>query len=349
MKPLLKPLSLHHIAASKVLCGMIGTVLLLPLVPTWAQNTATLQDGTRIRLEVLDDLSSNKSRVGQDVKLRVREDVLGSKQEILIRKGAPAFGRVTRAKGSGGLGRSGKLEFIIESVQAVDGSKVPLRSEQEVKGRKRYAEVGVAAVLLSPLALFIKGRNASIKAGTPIETYVNEDATIEVAADMSATENATENSPAPATNAIEIEPTIPNPTMNRVLNEDVVGEGQLAPAAIETLVSDNAQTVVVALANGRKEEGVLTDVRGNHVSLLTDVGLLRIDDKKITSIVAQEGQGTPQTLLLKLRNGKEVQGTLDSYQNGAYVLQTAVGSITVKKQNVLSLSLANPAIVAETD
>ncbi len=336
MKPLLKPRSLHHTIAPKVLALTAAALFCQPL---WAQGTATLQDGTRIRLEVLNELSSNKSRAGQEVKLRVRDDVMGSKQEVLIRKGAPAFGRVTRAKGSGGLGRSGKLEFVIDTVQAIDGSKVPLRSEQTVSGRKRFAEVGAAAVLVTPLALFVKGRNATIKSGTVLETYINEDATIQVGANA-----------APDADDAAFSRALPNPTTPREV--DVIGGEEIEVAEVQApeaqmpeaqtpeaqAAPGEAGTVVVTLSNGRREAGVLTQIDDKQVGLQTDIGLLQIDAAKITSIVAQQGEGRPQPMRLKLRNGKEVQGTLDTYQNGAYVMQTDVGSVTVKKENVVSLS-----------
>jgi hypothetical protein len=293
------------------------------LSPLWAQSRVPLQEGTRIRLEVLDELSSNKSRVGQEVRLRVRDNVFAG-DKLVIRQGAKGTGQVTLAKGSGGLGRNGKLEFIINVVEAVDGTKVPLRNEQEVKGRKRTAAVAAAAVLVTPLALFIKGRNATIEAGTVFETYVNQTVPIE--------SRETVEVPAPTASA-ETGTTTTSPIA--ALDEAPTA----SVSAVASPVTD-AQTFVVALTGGRSEEGVLTAIRDNQVNLTTDIGELRIDAAKVTSITAQEGPGTPQTMLVKLRNGKEVQGTLASYQNGAYTLQSPIGTLTMKKENVLSLSVA---------
>ncbi len=291
-------------------------------LPLWAQNTATLPDGTRIRLEVLDELSSNKSKVGQDVRMRVHENVMGSQQEVLIRRGAPAMARITRAKGSRSLGRAGKLEFTIESVEAVDGSKVPLRSQQEASGKQRTGPIAAAAVLVTPFTLFIKGRNATIKPGTVFDTYVDQTVPIQAEA---ATDNTTGDLVKPVSRLTIIDE--PDTT--------VVAPSNVAPIA-------DAQPVLVTLTDGKTVEGVLTGMQNNQVMLSTDIGELRIDAAKITSIVAQDEQGTPQPVLVRLRNGKQVEGTLESYSNGSYTLQTSIGTVNVKRENVLSLSLATP-------
>lgn len=144
-----------------------------PIAVTVNGSKAMLADGTHVKLQLTETLSSNKSRVGDKVHYVVDEDVTDSDKKVLISKGAPATGTVTLAKGRGGLGRSGKLEFTCESVTAVDGSQIPLRGEEAKNGKGGKGSMVAVTLLISPLGLFMKGHNITVKQGTVVTAYVN--------------------------------------------------------------------------------------------------------------------------------------------------------------------------------
>ncbi|MFZ8485891.1 hypothetical protein ACO1M9_13665, partial [Staphylococcus aureus] len=64
------------------------------------------------------------------------------------------------------MGKKGKLEFSIEYLYLPSGRPVKLRSSVEKQTNGRGALVATSAVLLSPLALFIKGKQAKFEEGT---------------------------------------------------------------------------------------------------------------------------------------------------------------------------------------
>lgn len=144
-----------------------------PLQVTVDGNKLNLPDGTSVKLQVKDTLASNKSKTGDKVEYVVEEDVVDVEKRVLIRKGAPATGVITLAKGRGGLGRSGKLEFTCENVLAVDGNTIPLRGDQAKRGKSGKASMVAVTLLLSPLGLFMKGKNITVKQGTVITAYVD--------------------------------------------------------------------------------------------------------------------------------------------------------------------------------
>jgi hypothetical protein len=298
-------------SGSKML--LMAATLCSALSPLWAQDKVKLMDGTQISVELLEQLSSNKSRTNQEVRYRVRENIMGPNKEILIRKGAVATGRVIAAKGAGGLGRKGKLDFTIESVEAVDGTKVSLRSQQNARGKSNTGTMAAVTLLVSPLGLFVKGKNAKVEPGTIFETYVNETVEVDVDADDNST-TSTKASKAPAANNS---------------SNDI---SDIVPPA-------NAQPATIVLDSGRTETGVVTGMRDDQISFVTEVGTMRVDCDKITSITMKNG-GQPQPLTVNLRSGNKVQGTLISYKAGVFSIETANGVATVKKENLNSMFMA---------
>ncbi|HEY3411966.1 MAG TPA: hypothetical protein VGM51_02805 [Armatimonadota bacterium] len=143
----------------------------------------TLPERTRVKLGILEGLSSNHSKKGEEVRYEVLDDVLGSNKEVLIAKGAIALGTVTRASRRGIFGKSGKLEISADFVRAVDGTRVPLRANEDMSksGRSNTTGMAAATLLVAPIAIFINGRDATIKKGTEFAVFVNADTMIDVA------------------------------------------------------------------------------------------------------------------------------------------------------------------------
>lgn len=120
--------------------------------------------GTKIKLEIKTYLSGNKAKEGQEVLYTVVEPLVVDGQTV-IAKDAPAVGKVTFRKGSGGMTNKGsKLSFNAETVTAVDGSQVPLNFQQVLKSKG-----GLAKTLLFG---FGKGKNVKVKPGKKFEVLI---------------------------------------------------------------------------------------------------------------------------------------------------------------------------------
>jgi hypothetical protein len=141
----------------------------------------TVPDGTEIEIQLRNNASGEELKVGDIVDFTVLRPVVVNGVTI-IDKDAPAKGRITTAKKAGRWGHAGKLEWAMQDVQAVDGSRVPARFTKRLIGDSKGNTVAVAAVattvLLGPFGLLWglkKGKPAIIPAGNRYSAFVSGD------------------------------------------------------------------------------------------------------------------------------------------------------------------------------
>jgi hypothetical protein len=132
-----------------------------------------LEDGLTVKLKFIEELSSKTAEADQPVKFEVAEDVW-VKDRLVIPKGAPAKGQITKVRRSGMLGRKGKLEIALKEVTLITGERVAVRASKEQGGGVGAGVIALAAVI-NPLFLLIKGKNVVYKAGTEFNAFVNGD------------------------------------------------------------------------------------------------------------------------------------------------------------------------------
>ncbi len=147
---------------------------LLASVNLKSQNQILLQEGEIIQVMLNEILDSRLSKVGDQVNFEVAENVMVD-SVIVIEKGALVIGTIVHIKEANFAGVEGQLEFSIDYVVAIDGQNIRLRSFQELDGESRTEEVIVAAVLLHPLFLVFKGKEATVEKGTLFSAYVDMD------------------------------------------------------------------------------------------------------------------------------------------------------------------------------
>lgn len=144
-----------------------------------------LPDKTPVKLRLTRELSSADALVGENVDFEVVEDVkIG--EVVVIKRDAIAIATVTNARPKRRLGRGGKLDVVLNSVQLASGEKVALSASREVRGTGKVGSMtgGLVATGLiffpaAPLFLFMKGKNISIPKGTEITGYINGETVLE--------------------------------------------------------------------------------------------------------------------------------------------------------------------------
>lgn len=137
-----------------------------------------LTDGTKVPLVLEDRVKSGADKKGDRVDFTVAQDVLGPEGRVLIKKGTPALGQILNSRKAGFIGRQGRVAFSIDLTTTVDGQKVPLRAEESKSGRAHKAGTIAAAVILTPAALLVTGKNATFKPGTEVTAYVDQTLTV---------------------------------------------------------------------------------------------------------------------------------------------------------------------------
>jgi hypothetical protein len=102
--------------------------------------------GTVIEVETASPVSTADVVKGAQLTFLVSRQVLVN-NVLVIARGAVARARVIKSKRSAAWGRGGTLNWIMEDVVAVDGSRVPIRFSGHVKGTNRSAAVVAAAII----------------------------------------------------------------------------------------------------------------------------------------------------------------------------------------------------------
>ncbi|HEY1240427.1 MAG TPA: hypothetical protein VGF16_07710 [Bryobacteraceae bacterium] len=147
---------------------------------TLSAQILTVPDGTPVRLQLNETVSSAEAHEGQTVPFEVSDPVV-IQGLIVIPKGSVALGKVTKSEPKRRFGRSGALEISVDSVRLIDGSRAPLRADAE-KGTGPLGGGRLAATIaVSPVLVWVKGKDVSFQKGTETTAYVSGDARLDEA------------------------------------------------------------------------------------------------------------------------------------------------------------------------
>ncbi|HTQ57390.1 MAG TPA: PEGA domain-containing protein [Bryobacteraceae bacterium] len=146
-----------------------------------AMAQVMIPDGTKIRVRLEENLSSETAEAGEVLDFAVTQEVRVG-DAVVIANGARATGNIIKAEHRRRLGRAGYLDFSIERVQMVDGNWLNVRytpSKNHGKGNGTAAGVttGILAVVFwpaAPLGLLIKGHDVEINKGRIYDVFADE-------------------------------------------------------------------------------------------------------------------------------------------------------------------------------
>jgi hypothetical protein len=146
-----------------------------------------LADGTAVTLRLGRNLSSADAHAGDRVDFEVAEEV-SVNRIVVILKDSPASGTVIAAHKKRRMGRAGKLDVSIESVQLADGEKATLRAVKEGQGGSHTGIMagGMVATSLivwpaAPVFLLMHGKDVTIPKGTEVTAYISGDVKLDLA------------------------------------------------------------------------------------------------------------------------------------------------------------------------
>ena len=168
---------IKRIASSLMVAALFSAVL---AGGAFAQ-TLKVTEGTVVRLRLLEKLDTGSNlEVGSQINFEVADPVLVDDQ-VVIKPGARATGTITEASKAKWGGRKGKLDFTIDYIEAVDGQNIRVRStSQGVKGKGNVGLMAAGAILVSPIAIALRGKNAVVDKGTEFSVYTDQDREIKV-------------------------------------------------------------------------------------------------------------------------------------------------------------------------
>jgi hypothetical protein len=132
-------------------------------------------------------LSSADAHAGDRVDFEVAEEI-SVNRIVVIPKDSPASGTVIAAHKKRRMGRAGKLDVSIDSVQLADGEKVTLRAVKESQGGSHTGIMagGMVATSLivwpaAPVFLLMHGKDVTIPKGTEVTAYISGDVKLDPA------------------------------------------------------------------------------------------------------------------------------------------------------------------------
>jgi hypothetical protein len=131
-------------------------------------------EGTPLSLVTAQEISSKAVKAGDPVNFKVDEDLV-VKGHVVVSKGTPATGSVINAEKSGRMGKAGKLGIQVESTMTVGGQPLRLRAAKGKEGDDKTNSTAALSMLVSGFFLLKKGKDATIKEGTKVEVYLDEE------------------------------------------------------------------------------------------------------------------------------------------------------------------------------
>lgn len=145
-------------------------------------GNAYIPKGTKLQIELTKELSSKKAKVGDSVPLKLVQNLIIN-DVVVIPAGSEVRGVVTKARKAGGLGRGGKLEFTIVSVNTINGVEVPLQYTKGEHGAGDGGAVAVVAFVSIVGGIFMKGKNVVYNEGLRFDAAVTADVDLNVPLD----------------------------------------------------------------------------------------------------------------------------------------------------------------------
>jgi hypothetical protein len=143
------------------------------LTATSALAQVKVPEGTEFSVRLEDALSSSSATEGDRFTISLEEDVKLPDGTVL-RAGYRGVGEVVEARDNGMLGKSGKLNVKLSYLKVGD-ERIRLRANKGAKGDVRVGATVATVVLFWPAAPFIKGKDVSLKKGTIMTAYADQD------------------------------------------------------------------------------------------------------------------------------------------------------------------------------
>ena len=146
-----------------------------------------IADGTPVKLQLDQTISSAHARKGDRLDFVVTEDVTVD-GFIVISAGTVARGSVIKVHGRRPLGMGGSVVIKLDSVELVSGTRVRLHARRRFKGvshTKLMAEgmlvVGLIYLPAAPLFLLSHGVDCTLLKSTKVTAYIDGDAPVQTA------------------------------------------------------------------------------------------------------------------------------------------------------------------------
>ncbi len=142
------------------------------------EGKSTLSANTPVIIQAKDTITTKNMTSGSTVNFSVLQDIKNSNGNVLIKAGTPVSAQISFMEHRGIIGQSGEITISDFHTTAIDGTYIPLSGTVSANPNDKTALSIVLSVLVCPLFLFMRGKEATITAGTTktaytlVETYI---------------------------------------------------------------------------------------------------------------------------------------------------------------------------------
>jgi hypothetical protein len=143
---------------------------------TSALAGVTVPEGTELPVRLEEALSSSTAKEGDRFTVTLEDDVK-LPDGTMLRAGYRGVGEVVEARNNGMLGKNGKLNVRLIYLKVGD-DRIRLRANKGAKGETRVGATVATVILFWPAAPFIRGKDVSLKKGSRMTAYADQDAVL---------------------------------------------------------------------------------------------------------------------------------------------------------------------------
>jgi len=143
-------------------------------------KTLTLPGGVPVNIRILETISSQDLESGATVRFSVLNDVVRD-GVVIIKNGTMGRATISTGKKAGYIGKGGKITISDFSVDAIDGTVIPLSATIQSEGDDKLVASVVLSLFLCPLFLLMKGEQAVLPAGTQKTVFTSGEVQVKAA------------------------------------------------------------------------------------------------------------------------------------------------------------------------
>lgn len=138
-----------------------------------AHAEVKVPEGTEFSVRMDEGVSSSTASEGDRFTITLEDDVK-LQDGTILHAGYHGVGEVVEAQNNGMMAKSGKLNVRLVYLKVGD-ERIRLRANKGAEGDVRVGATVAAVILFWPVAPFIKGKDVSIKKGTIMRAYADQD------------------------------------------------------------------------------------------------------------------------------------------------------------------------------
>jgi hypothetical protein len=160
----------RNVSCSALLSMLVGTVA--------AADPVTVPKGMSVPITLQQHVTSGYVAAGSPIHFTVESDVSIAGQ-VVIRKGTPVLGKMDASQGRGRVGKSGSMAISVRTVEAVDGTVIPIDADFSKQGRSRSGATVAWVLFWGIPGLLTRGVNPYVERGVTWDANLLADVSVD--------------------------------------------------------------------------------------------------------------------------------------------------------------------------